>query len=330
MLSGYKIKPGIAMGETKSCLIVGAGIAGLTAADVLRQSGWEVMLLDKGRSAGGRMATRRLGKSRFDHGAQFFTVRDSRFQAAVERWEARGWAKPWFTEGGHVRYRGVEGMNGIVKELAKPFDLRTQTTVERVEPAEKGWRIMTDTGQEFSAGTLLLTPPAPQSMALLARCVDCLPADIVSSMNSIAYNPCFALLATLGGPSQVPSPGCVKLDSRPIAFVADNTQKGISFGSAALTIHAQADFTRSHLEAPQDEVAQLLLDAAKPWLGSQLLTWQLHRWRYSQPVATTAEPYLFTLEPAPLALAGDAFGGPRIEGAFLSGLAVAKRIIVGR
>ena len=167
-------------------------------------------------------------------------------------------------------------------------------------------------------------------MALLSGCADRLPPGIVSIVNSIVYDPCFALLAAFGGPSRVPAPGCVKLDSGPIAFIADNTQKGISFGSAARTIHAQADFTRSYLEAPQDEVAQLLLDAAKPWLGSQLQTWQLHRWRYSQPVATSAEPYFFTLEPAPLALAGDAFGGPRIEGAFLSGLAMAKRIIAGR
>ena len=313
------------MRNTKSCLIVGAGIAGLAAAGVLRQSGWEVVLLDKGRGVGGRMATRRIGESRFDHGAQFFTVRDSRFQEAVDLWEARGWVRPWFSEGGHIRYRGTEGMAGVVKKMAKPFEVRTTTKVERVVPLEKGWRIRTEAGEEFSAGTLLLTPPAPQSIALLSGCMDRLPTHIVSGLNGIEFDPCFALLATLAGPSRIPPPGCVRPDAGPIAFIADNTQKGISERASALTIHARADFTRSYFE--MDEVAaQLLLKAAEPWLGSRVLTWQLHRWKYSQPIAACAEPYLHCPGPSALAVAGDAFGGPRIEGAFLSGMAAAKQI----
>lgn len=69
-------------------------MAGLTAAGVLRKGGWQVVLLDKGRRAGGRMATRRQGQSRFDHGAQFFMVRDGRFEEAVREWEWTGWVKP--------------------------------------------------------------------------------------------------------------------------------------------------------------------------------------------------------------------------------------------
>ena len=165
----------------KSFVIIGAGMAGLTAGGVLRQSGWEVVLLDKGRIPGGRMATRREGESRFDHGAQFFTVRDSSFREAVDR-EASGCLKPWFTEDEHTRYRGTDGMAGIVKEIGKLLDVRTSTTVDRVQAGAKGWRIWTDAGEEFSASTLLLTAPAPQSLALLAGCIDRLPATIVSSL----------------------------------------------------------------------------------------------------------------------------------------------------
>jgi renalase len=313
----------------KSCVIIGAGMAGLTAGGVLRQRGWEVVVLDRGRSPGGRMATRREGESRFDHGAQFFTVRDSRFREVVDRWEASGYVKPWFTEDEHTRYRGTDGMAGIMKEIAKPFDVRTATKVDRVQAGEKGWRLLTDAGEEFTASTLLLTPPGPQSLALLAGCIDRLPASIVSSLKSIEFDPCVALLATLNGRSGVPPPGYVRPENGPIGFIADNTQKGISTGAPALTIHAKADFTRSNFEMPHEEVAQLLFRAAVPWLGSKVLTWQLHRWRYSHPVATCAEPFLYATEPQPLAVAGDAFGGPRIEGAFLSGLAVARRITAG-
>lgn len=275
------------------------------------------------------MATRRVAGSRFDYGAQFFTVRDARFRAEVERWEACGWVKPWYTEGGHTRYRGTEGMAGLMLELVKPFEFRAATRVERVVPAEKGWRIQTDAGEEFSASTLLLTPPAPQTLALLSGCMQRLPETMLSVLRSIAFDPCFALSVTLGGPSLVPPPGCVRLDTGPIALIADNTQKGISVGEAALTIHARSDFTRSCFEMAREEVAQILLRSAEPWLGSPVLTWRLHRWKYSQPTAACAEPCLYASQPAHLAIAGDAFGGPRIEGAFLSGIAAAERIIDG-
>jgi hypothetical protein len=62
--------------------IVGAGIA---AARELRAAGREVFLFDKGRSVGGRVATRRRERWQWDHGAQFATVRDPAFAAAVAR-----------------------------------------------------------------------------------------------------------------------------------------------------------------------------------------------------------------------------------------------------
>ena len=56
--------------------MVGAGMAGLTAAH--RLSGvTEVVILDKGRGVGGRLATRRIGDATIDHGAQFITTHTS-------------------------------------------------------------------------------------------------------------------------------------------------------------------------------------------------------------------------------------------------------------
>jgi renalase len=261
--------------------------------------------------------------------AEFFTVRDSRFRGAVDRWKSSGWVKPWFTQNGHTRYRGTNGMARIMQEIAQPLNVRTATTVDHVQASETGWQIRTDAGEEFSAKALILTPPAPQSLALLTSGIDRLPAKVLSALKSIEFDPCFALLVTLSGPSGVPAPGCVRPETGPIGFIADNTQKGISDGAAALTIHATAAFTRSNFELPHEEVAQLLIAAAAPWLGSKVLAWQLHNWKYSQPITLCTRPFIYTAQPQPLALAGDAFGGPRIEGAFLSGMEAAGRIVAG-
>src|SRR3954452_22129381 len=104
--------------DARTCLIIGAGRSGLSAARVLQHAGWSVVVADKGRGVGGRMATRRIGESRVDHGAQFITVRDPRFAVAVRQWESACVVRPWFTDGEHTRYCGTEGMAGIVKHMS--------------------------------------------------------------------------------------------------------------------------------------------------------------------------------------------------------------------
>jgi hypothetical protein len=109
--------------------------------------------------------------------------------------------------------------------------------------------------------------------------------------------------------------------------MADNRLKGISEGAAsAVTLHAGPEFSRLHWEAPEEEVTARLLEVAAPWLGGAPVQTQLHRWRYSLPVVTDAARFLMVQEPAALALAGDAFGGPRVEGAALSGLAAGEAL----
>ena len=68
-------------GQTADVLVIGAGMAGLIAAAELQRAGRRVLVLDKGRGVGGRLASRRIGEASFDHGAQFITARTPRFAA---------------------------------------------------------------------------------------------------------------------------------------------------------------------------------------------------------------------------------------------------------
>jgi renalase len=309
------------------CLIIGAGITGLTAAGVLQDHGWKVALLDKGREVGGRMATQRIGESRFDHGAQFFTVRDPRFKGAVEDWISAGWAGSWFEEGGHHRYCARQGMNSLTKHLARRFDVRTRAEAALIWHGGNAWHVNTTSGEEFRADALLMTPPAPQTLDLLSGLPDLLPQDFMRPLEDISFDPCFALMAVVRGHSRIPHPGYIRPEQGPIAWLSDNTQKGLSEGNSAVTIHAGPESSRVLFDAPREDVARVLLDAAEPYFGSEVLEWQLHRWNFSQPIAVCPQSCLYTAYSAPLAVAGDAFKGPRVEGAFLSGLAAAEALV---
>ncbi|HAV61423.1 MAG TPA: hypothetical protein DCY13_03555, partial [Verrucomicrobiales bacterium] len=207
--------------------IVGAGIAGLMTARQLVAAGRSVIVLDKGRGVGGRMATRRSGPVVFDHGAQYFTARDPDFLRLVNAWEQEGlvrqWARGFATmDGGRKidetpRWTGVDGMTCIAKDLAADLNLRLQQTVTAVRQQTRGWRVALAEGDSVAAGALLLTPPVPQSLQLLRKGQVQLPHDIRAALERIRYAPCLALLIELAGPSRVPAPGGLWGDGRPIA-----------------------------------------------------------------------------------------------------------------
>lgn len=75
--------------------IIGAGLSGLIAARTLTGAGHQVVVFERARSVGGRLATRRIDGARLDHGAQFFTVRSDEFGAYVDRWRAEGLVREW-------------------------------------------------------------------------------------------------------------------------------------------------------------------------------------------------------------------------------------------
>jgi hypothetical protein len=318
-------------------IVVGAGLAGLLAADRLQANGVSAQVLDKARGVGGRMATRRVEQAVFDHGAQYFTARDERFADLVSRWQADGvvqqWSNGFATSDGHwrnegePRYCGVGGMTAIAKHLAANLPVQLGERVVSLSRHERQWALETETGNSYTAEALLLTPPVPQSLALLDNSDLALPAHDRQALDKIAYDPCFAVMAVLDGPSAIPEPGGMWLAGEPLYWIADNRQKGISPEGWGVTIHAGAEFTYRHWDMNLDSVGQLVLEAASDWLGAKVLTYQVQRWRYSRPTHLHPAPFLSVAGAPPLVFAGDAFAGPRVEGAALSGLAAADHLL---
>jgi renalase len=318
------------MARDPSCIIVGSGMAGLTAARFLQQRHWRVVVLDKGRNSGGRMATRSSEGHCFDHGAQFFTARDPEFRQTIEIWLRNRWACPWFTagssEGGLVRYRGTEGMSALAGHMTAGLDVRQNITVLGVTPGGAGWTVVTSTGAVFESNAVILTSPVPQALDILKGSEEWLDEELRRELESVVYEPCFALMVTLDAPSKVAEPGFLRLDNGPIAVISDNTKKGLASGPADVTIHSTSSFAQEYADEPDAAVTTRLLETANPYLGSPPLSSQLHRWRYSKPSVLYPQPCLSLRKPAPIAFAGDGFGGTRIEGAYVSGLRAAREI----
>lgn len=314
------------------CIIVGAGICGLLAARTLQAAGVEVTVLDKGRGVGGRLATRRLGDAVFDHGAQYFTARAPSFRSLVEQWQASGIVARWFErdQAGTAEpcYAALGGMTQLAKHLAVGLDVRTDVHVMRLTRQAEEWQVHAATGETWQAEAVVLTAPAPQSLVLAESGGLPVPEPLRSQLASLQYDPCLTLMVTLAGPPLVPPPGGLKPDRAPISWLSDNGQKGVSPLGHAVTIQATAAWSQAMFEMPDAFIAEALIAAASPWFAPESVRgFELQKWRYS--IARRVLPELFArLHAAPsLFMAGDACGGPRVEGAALSGLAAAHAVL---
>lgn len=327
------------MSKQIDVLIVGAGIAGLMAANKLRAAGKQVVVVDKGRGVGGRMATRRMGPGRADHGAQFFTVRTAEFQHYVDPWLRSGlvriWSRGW-SDGslrntpadGYPRYAVRDGMTAVAKQLASGLTVHTGVRLTAVQPTDTGWQAIAADGQSFDSRALLLTPPVPQSLALLAGGSVLLARDDRAALQKVSYAPCLCGLFWVEGTVHLPEPGAIQRPLAPISWIADNQRKGISPQARLITVHGGPVFSQEHLDDPEEEVLVRLRKALEPHLADTAIIreGQLHRWRYALPITRYPERTLLAQGLPPLAFAGDAFKEPRVEGAALSGLAAATAL----
>ena len=326
-------------------LIIGAGICGLMAASALRDQGLTVGVVDKGRSVGGRLATRRIGGGRADHGAQFFTVRDETFQRHVDRWIATGlvyeWSRGWSSGSsasgapdGYPRYAVRDGMNMLAKrvaaELSGDHNIELLLSVQISALSQHGgdWLARDSQGESYQATTLIVTSPVPQSLAMLEAGGVQLSPDDQHDLEQVHYAPCLCGLFHINGEVKLPDPGAVQRPKEAITWIADNQAKGISPLATLLTVHAGSVFSLNNYDADASEVLPYLRAEIEPFLGAnaRIQEEQLKRWRYALPLVLHPAPFLRAAGLPPLYFGGDAFGGPRIEGAALSALAMANEI----
>lgn len=312
-------------------VIVGAGLSGLTAAAVLKENGLtDVTLIDKGRSPGGRLATRRIGGGRADHGAQFFTVRTDELKKRTAQWLEAGWIKEWYADP-YPRYTGTEGMNSLAKKLAADLDVRTDMKIVRVEEVPGGFQLFSEKGESIQSAAVLLTIPAPQAAELLNA--SSIPG--AKELEEIKFNPCLAALVTVKKTNSIGDHG--HLDrSLPdgIERMADQSAKGIS-PVPITVIYMTGEWSKEHFEMADDEILSLILKKAEAYIGEgNVEAVQLKKWRYAEAVKPYQHPFLDLNQKHPFLIAGDAFlkendpaGRTRFESAYLSGAAAGEELV---
>jgi renalase len=329
--------------------IVGAGLAGLRAARLLTDAGHVVQLFEKSRAPGGRAATRRASYGAFDHGAQYATFRDARTRDLVRAWRDAGVLAPWPARVGiHEQGRttaprdaterlvAVPDMRTLGEQMARGLDVLLGRTISAVTRDAGGWWLHEAT--QPSAGpfdTLLLTAPPPQSAALLATARTHAGGDPVpppafhAALAAARTLPCLAALLVLPARPDWPWDAAFVNDDPTLGWIARNASKPGRGEAECWVLHATAAWSAARLEVDPETTLPEFLAAFARVIGETVTHTHatVHRWRYARPaddLASTAEAYFDAA--LHVGVAGDWCLGGRIEGALLSGAALAQLV----
>ncbi|MEH2149455.1 NAD(P)/FAD-dependent oxidoreductase [Nostoc sp.] len=330
--------------------VIGAGIAGLVCAQQLRQAGYSVVVVEKSRGLGGRLATRRLYGTLADHGACYLKPKGELLGRFVEILRDRHILEVWTDEVYELtadaplsepknrspRYVAPGGMSAIAKSLAPGLEILLNQRVVAITPTpENGWRLtLESSNEELFAKAIVVAIPAPQAVMLLEPLGESgLDAAFLDNLRSVEFYPSISAIAGYPSTSQ-PLPQWKALtfvDDIDLAWIGLDSSKRPNPQQPHFVVQSSADFAQRHLESQDLQPAgQYMLQRASeslslPWLSTP--EWmQVHRWRYAFPSRPWHEAFLSAGTPLPLICCGDWCGGNLVEGAMLSGLAAADEI----
>lgn len=305
--------------------IVGAGMAGLACAEVLKEQGLDVRLFDKGRGPGGRMSTRRistpLGEASFDHGAQYFTARDPDFVKAVSSWERCGLVAPWLAVASDA-WVGVPAMSSIVGDLAHRHQVAFKKHVRSLEVKDGKWFCLLKDETVGPFDVAIVAAPAEQAATLLSLQDFDMARIAVCARSKPCWTGLFAFDQRLAAQQDI------LRDRGIIAWAARNGTKPGRRGPESWVVQAQPSWSEAHCEADAQVICDELIHALGSALGESLpkpIIETAHRWRFAMSNGTGD---LALWNPAKrLGACGDWLHGPRVESAWLSGRQLGERIV---
>lgn len=320
---------------THRTAVIGAGIAGLSCARVLRRAGHYVEVFEADRIIGGRVGTMRIGLVPYDHGCQYVTNRSAIFRGFIDELTASGYAAPWaprVTTGpgnqqGTVSnwFVGVPGMSSIVRPLAEGVRIHTERQVHTLSRDAKGWNIwFADQSSAGPFAAVAVCVPAPQAQLMLGPL-----NDMATHLTRARLAPCWALMLRLDE-RVLPDQDVYSDMSEGIRWIArNNTKPGRGTRGETIVVHASPQWSRETEDADPDAVAEELWKEVSHLLGlppvqpSQMTA---HLWKNGLVERHLNESFVFSTE-ARVGVAGDWCLGRLAEHAFESGIGLGRAVV---
>lgn len=320
-------------------LVIGSGITGLIAAQALQCAQLVPQVVEMNDNVGGRLAT---WDSKADYGTQYFSCGSEAFKSYIDRWLDHKIIREWdygsyrgslfsTTTNQSPVYYAQDGMFSVAQDLAKSvFRLNVGTKIDLIFRKTDHWIAQDSLGHEHKVKMILLTQPVPLALELLECSHIDIPPAHLKRLNRIHYRKCLTAIFEMDAePELMDRATAIQNPYDDIAWIIDNQSKGLSGPGHYLTVQCDWVYSNKHWDKSDDVLLANIQESLEPYLESGIVkSSQLKRWDHATTATTYPFEYLVAIDTPSLAFAGDAFGGRGgVDGAVLSGLAVAERLI---
>ena len=300
----------------KKVLVIGSGIAGISASLKLKTYGVDSIIIDKGRFIGGRISSREKkcanDANYFFHGAQFFTANSKSFKKVIEQGIKNNSIKE-FGNFHPPRFRGHKTMREFLTNLTLGLNVQQNTRITGLKPSQKGISVLNEkikTWQNFDA--VISTIPSPQNFSLMENF-----PELRNTLDKSSYDSCIALMFSFDEtPKNIPSYFDLHKKTGILSWMACGSNLNL------WTAHTKGSFANKNLNQNKDQLKKEILLAIQKVFSKfqnslEINFHSLHIWKYAKVKKIS---YGIQIDPVfPIALAGDFMEGSNIESAFISG-----------
>lgn len=290
------------------CLIVGAGLSGLTLGLELQKKKKTFIILEKSKGVGGRIATRRINEQGVDHGAPYLKSHPLIFELLHQ----------FNVHGGKIADHGtyVEGgMTILPKKMAENLPIIKDEKIVHIEFIKNIWNCRSEKGNHYEAKNLVITAPLPQALELLTNSK----INFSEDLKTISYTKGLLGLFTADENLLIKK------------TLPDNVHSVLSMKSRGLNpsawvLRTTEEFSEINFERSDEEnlsrIVTMFSDCfdVKPLITHS----ELKKWRYVVPTTVLASPF-HEVQDA-LYLIGDGFLYPDARGALLSAKGLAENL----
>lgn len=301
-------------------IVLGAGISGLMIGRRLKELGKSVIIIDKGRSVGGRLATRRGDGTLYDHGAQFLTL--EKIPGLSE-----GQLITWTIIDGQKSYVSPYGMNRVAKNLSEGLSVLLNSKVEKIENE----LVRLENGDSLRAKKIFISFPLPQTTDLLKASGLNIPQELAQVNYAMAL---VGLITIQTNNSELSSHGFSKPIASSIYSIANQKSKGMT-DKVSLVVVMNDEFSRSYFSKQDLESTEAIKESLDIYFRQQygvdlscsIVSFDLKKWKYSHPLNPLGIDFYDLSGEQKIIITGDGLSGGSVARVINSAMNIPKDVL---